>query len=291
VLYDDGSPAADAFVEIVNPDPAASDVPPNRRTGTPTGPLPPPSRLGSTNTLEDGSFEVARLPAAPWRVIASTGRQPQPDLAYVTYRATRDVFEDVADLVLELAQDPRSNSRQKARELAGRVRDAETSAPILAFEVDLVSANRHAGGSPQSAPGEFRIADPPKGSWTLRVTADGYARADQPIEITDDASPAPVDVALERGHVVRGTVRGPDGVDVARSTLEFRAEGEYWNGPRTAVRSDGTYELRVAELHRAVPSLLTHLATQQRELAHLTSHSATLEDVFVSLTGRQLRDD
>jgi ABC-2 type transport system ATP-binding protein len=40
-----------------------------------------------------------------------------------------------------------------------------------------------------------------------------------------------------------------------------------------------------------VPALLGMLANRRLELAHLTTHSATLEDVFVSLTGRQLRDE
>jgi len=53
----------------------------------------------------------------------------------------------------------------------------------------------------------------------------------------------------------------------------------------------GTYELQVDALHRAVPALLTMLAQRGLELAQLTTHSATLEDVFVSLTGRQLRDE
>jgi ABC-2 type transport system ATP-binding protein len=51
------------------------------------------------------------------------------------------------------------------------------------------------------------------------------------------------------------------------------------------------YELQVAALHRTVPALLALLARHDVELAHLTTHSATLEDVFVSLTGRQLRDE
>jgi ABC-2 type transport system ATP-binding protein len=50
------------------------------------------------------------------------------------------------------------------------------------------------------------------------------------------------------------------------------------------------YELSVGELHRAVPALLSTLAQQGLELSKLTTHSATLEDVFVSLTGRQLRE-
>ena len=53
---------------------------------------------------------------------------------------------------------------------------------------------------------------------------------------------------------------------------------------------DGEYELSVGELHRAVPALLTALAERRLELSKLTTHSATLEDVFVHLTGRQLRE-
>jgi ABC-2 type transport system ATP-binding protein len=49
--------------------------------------------------------------------------------------------------------------------------------------------------------------------------------------------------------------------------------------------------LTVAEVHRAVPALLALLERQGSELSLLTTHHATLEDVFVSLTGRQLRDD
>jgi ABC-2 type transport system ATP-binding protein len=39
-----------------------------------------------------------------------------------------------------------------------------------------------------------------------------------------------------------------------------------------------------------VPALLDTLRTRGAMLSHLTTHSATLEDVFVSLTGRHLRD-
>ena len=48
--------------------------------------------------------------------------------------------------------------------------------------------------------------------------------------------------------------------------------------------------LVVAEVHRTVPALLALLERQGAELSMLTTHHATLEDVFVSLTGRQLRD-
>jgi hypothetical protein len=40
-----------------------------------------------------------------------------------------------------------------------------------------------------------------------------------------------------------------------------------------------------------VPALLALLRTSDAELASLSTHHATLEDVFVTLTGRQLRDE
>ncbi len=48
--------------------------------------------------------------------------------------------------------------------------------------------------------------------------------------------------------------------------------------------------LTVAAVHRAVPALLGLLERRGAELSMLATHHATLEDVFVSLTGRQLRD-
>jgi ABC-2 type transport system ATP-binding protein len=54
---------------------------------------------------------------------------------------------------------------------------------------------------------------------------------------------------------------------------------------------NGVWELRVAELHRTVPALLAELARRDLHLAQLRTHSATLEDVFVHLTGRQLREE
>ena len=48
--------------------------------------------------------------------------------------------------------------------------------------------------------------------------------------------------------------------------------------------------LTVAEVHRAVPALLALLERRGAALSLLATHHATLEDVFVTLTGRQLRD-
>jgi ABC-2 type transport system ATP-binding protein len=58
------------------------------------------------------------------------------------------------------------------------------------------------------------------------------------------------------------------------------------------VRSDnGQVRLQVTDLHRTVPALLEELGRQGIALTELRTHSASLEDVFVALTGRHLRDD
>ncbi len=53
---------------------------------------------------------------------------------------------------------------------------------------------------------------------------------------------------------------------------------------------DGIF-LTVSEVHRTIPALLATLKDRGVELSNLTTHHATLEDVFVSLTGRRLRDE
>jgi ABC-2 type transport system ATP-binding protein len=50
------------------------------------------------------------------------------------------------------------------------------------------------------------------------------------------------------------------------------------------------YALTVSEIGIALPALLAEIKRQQSEVVTLTTHQATLEDVFVSLTGRMLRD-
>jgi ABC-2 type transport system ATP-binding protein len=53
----------------------------------------------------------------------------------------------------------------------------------------------------------------------------------------------------------------------------------------------GGHQLFVSELHTSVPRIFEYLAAQGLNLIEFRTHSATLEDVFVSLTGRKLRDE
>jgi ABC-2 type transport system ATP-binding protein len=52
----------------------------------------------------------------------------------------------------------------------------------------------------------------------------------------------------------------------------------------------GTVRLTVSQPHAAVPALLARLTGRGATLTQLATHHATLEDVFLHLTGRSLRD-
>jgi len=56
-------------------------------------------------------------------------------------------------------------------------------------------------------------------------------------------------------------------------------------------REEEVYTMAVTAPHLTLPALLERLQRDNRELTRLTTRHASLEDVFVTLTGRHLRDD
>ena len=104
---------------------------------------------------------------------------------------------------------------------------------------------------------------------------------------------------IDHGKVIAlGTPRELVAALGADHVVEFAVEGggletgalERLAGVRAARAENGITRLQVAQLHVAVPALLEELAKRGVGLTELRTHSATLEDVFVSLTGRHLRD-
>jgi ABC-2 type transport system ATP-binding protein len=61
-------------------------------------------------------------------------------------------------------------------------------------------------------------------------------------------------------------------------------------GVRSVRRSNATILVTASEAHITVPPLLDLVRGRDAALSHLTLRHATLEDVYVSLTGRHLRD-
>ncbi len=63
------------------------------------------------------------------------------------------------------------------------------------------------------------------------------------------------------------------------------------DGVRAVGSENGAVRLTVGAVHRSLPALLAELVRQRATLSRLATHHATLEDVFVSLTGRHLREE
>lgn len=97
-------------------------------------------------------------------------------------------------------------------------------------------------------------------------------------------SPRELIASLGAEHVVEFTA--PDAPEGALDVPGLEA----LDGVKVARRQAGRWTLEVLEIARAVPALLAELRHRGLALGELATHSATLEDVFVSLTGRQLRD-
>jgi ABC-2 type transport system ATP-binding protein len=96
-------------------------------------------------------------------------------------------------------------------------------------------------------------------------------------------TPAELIAGLSGHHVVEFSISGGNGSgDDAWGALP---------GVQSVRNDDGLFCLQVDEPHHTIPALL--LAVQQKgaQLAHLTTRQASLEDVFVKLTGRHLRED
>jgi ABC-2 type transport system ATP-binding protein len=83
----------------------------------------------------------------------------------------------------------------------------------------------------------------------------------------------------------------------AANIIEFKSEPRLPEaacaelpGCHGVTAKDGAWMLRVDSLADAVPKLLATVDKHGAKLISLSTHAATLEDLFVSLTGRELRD-
>jgi ABC-2 type transport system ATP-binding protein len=103
---------------------------------------------------------------------------------------------------------------------------------------------------------------------------------------------------VDRGRVIAlGTPRELVARHAGSAVVEFAAEGlpaeaelAALPGVRAARRAADGWALTAEEVHRAVPALLALLEARGAALLRLSTHQATLDDVFVALTGRQLRE-
>ncbi len=102
-------------------------------------------------------------------------------------------------------------------------------------------------------------------------------------QIIAEGSPAELIAQLGGHHVVEFSLAGDSsGAAETCKTLP---------GVDSVHNDDGLISLSVREPHRTIPALLDAVDKQAAQLEHLTTRQASLEDVFVRLTGRHLREE
>ncbi|MFN8061903.1 MAG: ABC transporter ATP-binding protein [Vicinamibacterales bacterium] len=97
-------------------------------------------------------------------------------------------------------------------------------------------------------------------------------------------TPAELIARLGASDVIEFSVDAPEGV-ITRDALRGVS------AVHDARQADDAWRVSTGELHVALPALLAMLDAHAVPLRTLATHHATLEDVFVALTGRHLRDE
>ncbi len=98
-------------------------------------------------------------------------------------------------------------------------------------------------------------------------------------------------IALDTPRELVARVVGQEVVEFdAQLNGTSEAELRALPGVQAVRRNAAGWALTVDRVHVAIPALLSHLDARKVPLTALSTHRATLEDVFVTLTGRRLRD-
>ena len=105
-------------------------------------------------------------------------------------------------------------------------------------------------------------------------------------QIIAEGSPSDLIERLGGHHVVEFSVS-------SNGTLSEKKDGIWRSLPSVeSVREDdGLIALNVKQPHLTIPALLDAIDREGTHLQHLTTRQASLEDVFVRLTGRHLREE
>jgi ABC-2 type transport system ATP-binding protein len=103
-------------------------------------------------------------------------------------------------------------------------------------------------------------------------------------QIIAEGSPADLIDRLGGHHVVEFSVSGSSDGNVLQAWMGLPSV-------ESVREDDGMVALNVKQAHLTIPALLEAIDKQGSQLQHLTTRQASLEDVFVRLTGRHLREE
>jgi len=273
-----------------------------------------PNGAGKTTTIEiieglteptSGSVEVLGM---SWRDNARAIRQRlgislqetrlseklQVDETITLFRSFYDRGPDPADVIRQVELEEKAQAR--VGKLSGGQKQRLAVACALVGNPDLLLLDEPTTGlDPQSRRQLWKlITDFRAHGRTVLLTThymDEAERLCDRVAVVDHGkvialgTPSELIAALGGEHVIQFTLENgaaPPAVADGFASV---------SGVRSVRMDEEQYCLAVEEPHIAIPALLEKLREEGRQLASLTTRHASLEDVFVNLTGRHLREE